>query len=119
MSAATSREPSPMSAAGAHIWDLVIADVRLRSGTMFGEVHPVYDALVADMRARDKMGAERYGTHLQADNGRDPMVDGYQEALDYAVYMRQAVERGYPVRDLYTQALNAVVRHKEAMMLAL
>lgn len=29
---------------------------------------------------------------LQAHNGRDPLVDAYQEALDLVVYLRQAIE---------------------------
>ena len=33
-----------------------------------------------------------HGTPLQAHNGRDPLVDAYQEALDLAVYLRQAIE---------------------------
>lgn len=43
------------------------------------------------MRARDDVGRERYGTPLQAFNGRDAMVDLYQELLDAAVYARQVL----------------------------
>lgn len=38
------------------------------------------------------MGRARYGTPLQAGNGRDALVDAYQEALDLCVYLRQAIE---------------------------
>lgn len=51
----------------------------------------VWDLVVADMIERDLMGAERYGTHLQPHNGRDALKDAYQEALDLAVYLRQAI----------------------------
>ena len=45
----------------------------------------------------DKAGIVRYGTPLQAHNGRDALVDAYQEALDLAVYLRQAIyERDNP-----------------------
>jgi len=37
------------------------------------------------------MGKERYGTRLQPFNGRDPFIDAYQEVLDLAVYLRQAI----------------------------
>lgn len=37
-------------------------------------------------------GRQKYGTPLTADNGRDPLVDAYQEALDLVVYLRQAIE---------------------------
>ena len=52
----------------------------------------MWDLVVSDMRARDEFGRRKYGTTLQADNGRDPLVDAYQEALDLAVYLRQAIE---------------------------
>jgi hypothetical protein len=51
----------------------------------------VWDLVIADMQNRDRIGRERYGTPLQPHNGRDPLVDAYQEALDLAVYLRQAI----------------------------
>jgi len=51
----------------------------------------VWDLVIADMRERDVVGRARYGTPLQPHNGRDALVDAYQEALDLAVYLRQAV----------------------------
>jgi len=53
---------------------------------------PIWDLVVADMTERDRTGRARYGTPLQAHNGRDPLVDAYQEALDLVVYLRQAIE---------------------------
>lgn len=53
---------------------------------------PVWDLVIADMRERDSVGRQRYGTPLQANNGRDALVDAYQEALDLVVYLRQAIE---------------------------
>lgn len=52
----------------------------------------VWDLVIADMQARDRLGRERYGTPLQLFNGRDALVDAYQEALDLVVYLRQAIE---------------------------
>jgi hypothetical protein len=49
----------------------------------------VWDLVVADMQARDKVGFERYGTRLQAFNQRNAPVDAYQELLDLTVYLRQ------------------------------
>lgn len=51
----------------------------------------VWDLVIADMKERDQVGRERYGTPLQPYNGRDALVDAYQEALDLAVYLRQAI----------------------------
>lgn len=57
---------------------------------------PVWDMVMADMRARDAVGRARYTTPLQANNGRDPLVDLYQELLDATVYCRQAIEERNP-----------------------
>jgi len=48
---------------------------------------PVAEAL----RARRQFGLDKYGTLLHSHNGRDPMADALQEALDLTVYLRQAV----------------------------
>lgn len=53
---------------------------------------PIWDLVIADMRERDRVGRERYGTPLRVNNGRDALVDAYQEALDLVVYLRQAIE---------------------------
>jgi hypothetical protein len=73
MTAATTEQPKPTHNANPPVWALVMKDMELR----------------------DQLGRQRYGTPLQAHNGRDALVDAYQEALDLAVYLRQAIyERG-------------------------
>lgn len=52
----------------------------------------IWRLVIADMEARRLVGIERYGTPLQARNGRDALMDGYQEALDLCAYLRQAIE---------------------------
>lgn len=52
----------------------------------------IADLVIADMVERKRVGTERYGTPLQAHNGRDALVDLYQELLDAVVYVRQAIE---------------------------
>lgn len=63
-------EPPPMPSEGPDIVDLVRADLEVRA--MFG--------------------AKKYGTFLQPHNGRDALMDAYQEALDLCMYLRQALE---------------------------
>lgn len=55
---------------------------------------PIWELVVEDMKERDHVGRKKYGTPLQAGNGRAPMIDAYQEALDLCVYLRQAIEEG-------------------------
>lgn len=52
-----------------------------------------WDLVIADMRKRDNFGFRKYGTRLQAGNGRDHLVDAYQEALDLAVYLRNEIRK--------------------------
>lgn len=57
-------------------------------------VQSIQAAVRADLEERERLGIERYKTSLQPFNGRDALVDAYQEALDLAVYLKQAlVER--------------------------
>lgn len=45
-----------------------------------------------DLEEREQVGIQRYGTPLQPHNGRDALVDAYQEALDLACYIRQEIQ---------------------------
>jgi hypothetical protein len=51
----------------------------------------VWPLVIVDMCERDRVGRARYGTPLQPHNGRDALKDAYQEALDLAAYLRQAI----------------------------
>lgn len=52
--------------------------------------HPdVQSAVIADIQARREVGIRRYGTALQPHNGRDALLDLYEELLDAAMYVKQ------------------------------
>ena len=51
----------------------------------------VWGLVIEDMQARDALGRERYGTPLQPFNGRDALMDAYEESLDLCVYLRQVI----------------------------
>lgn len=51
----------------------------------------VMDLLVIDVVARARLGRERYGVPLKPHNGRDAIRDAYEEAIDLAAYLRQAL----------------------------
>jgi len=54
--------------------------------------HPaIWDLVITDMAGRDAIGEKKYNTRLQPFNGRDVLKDAYQEALDLACYLRQAI----------------------------
>jgi hypothetical protein len=47
---------------------------------------------MADIEARVAKGTKEYGEPLTSHNGRDALWDAYEEALDLAMYLRQAIE---------------------------
>ena len=51
----------------------------------------VQDMVISDMEQRKQFGIQKYGTGLQAGNGRDMLQDAYEEVLDLAVYLRGAI----------------------------
>lgn len=51
----------------------------------------VADLVIADIESRRQLGVRRYGTPLQPHNGRDALRDAYEEALDLAHYLCQAI----------------------------
>ncbi len=54
----------------------------------------IQDLVIEDVEARKAVGIERYGTPLQANNGRNVDQDLYEELLDATTYLRQKlVER--------------------------
>lgn len=48
----------------------------------------IQSLVLADIETRREVGIKRYGTALQAFNGRDMLRDAYEEALDLAIYLR-------------------------------
>lgn len=62
-------------------------------------VGDIQKAVMEDLEKRREFGISKYGTPLQAFNGRDALMDAYQEALDLVVYLRQVIEeRDYPLQ---------------------
>ena len=53
---------------------------------------PIWELVIADMAERNKFGIDKYGEPLMSFNGRNALVDAYQEVLDLAVYLRQQIE---------------------------
>lgn len=68
-------------------------------------VYPeVYKLVTNDLEERYRIGLERYGVALQPFNGRDALIDAYEEAIDLVFYLRQAIyERDNDKKDLKVQ----------------
>lgn len=67
-------------------------ELYVRQAMPIGNDHPVIHNLVQkDLEDRLRVGIETYGQPLQPFNGRDALIDAYQEVLDLAVYLRQTI----------------------------
>jgi hypothetical protein len=85
MTPATQQQPEPRPG-GVSVTALVLRDVA-RGNRGFG------GSLIANaFRDRRELGIERYDTELQTNNGRDALTDAFQEGLDKALYLRQAIQ---------------------------
>lgn len=51
----------------------------------------VLDYVLEALIERAELGKKKYGTYLRVDNGRDPLVDALQEAMDLVMYLAQAI----------------------------
>lgn len=56
-----------------------------------GQGRTITSLVMDDLIQRTEKGINTYGQALRANNGRDALVDAYQEALDLAMYLRQAI----------------------------
>lgn len=52
----------------------------------------IVDLVVQDLKDRKQLGLKRYGVALQAHNGRNAILDAYEEAMDLVIYLKQALE---------------------------
>lgn len=82
-------QPPPIANDGPSMHDLVIENLQ-----EMGERPHIVKLVVDDMKARKLIGLARYGTMLQANNGRDAIIDAYQEAMDLCCYTQQAIAEG-------------------------
>ncbi len=94
-------------------WEGVIRDFRSRNEFILANpnsgAHDVARRVLDDMADRDRVGRERYGMPLTAHNGRDQLVDAYQELLDAAAYLRAAKDEGADVGLAYERVLDTLL----------
>ena len=54
------------------------------------------DDLITGIEARKEFGFESYNVYLQMKNGRCPIVDSFQEAIDMMLYLNQEYQEKFP-----------------------
>lgn len=85
------------------VWPMVIDDFKWQHPEEWKQESSAASVrhVVDDMQARDALGREHYGTPLTAGNGRDSLVDAYQELLDGAAYLKtELVQTTMPAAQL-------------------
>lgn len=103
----------PVPNNGPSMHDLAADDVRRRHpGGLAPEIH----AVIADLAVRKQIGLDRYGSLLQAGNGRDALRDLNEELLDALVYCKQWLEENdeeaadsHAMRRVYSMLLTQVL----------
>ncbi len=59
----------------------------------------IYPLVIADIEERAKVSKPKYGKYLESHNGRNALIDAYQEVLDLAMYLRQRIEEEKDMRE--------------------
>jgi hypothetical protein len=72
----------------------------------------VWSLVVRDMNLRDETGFKRYGVRLQPHNGRDTLMDLYEELLDAVAYTKTYMLEAACQKEKINQVL-ALVAGKE------
>jgi hypothetical protein len=90
-------QPLPNPGTGPSMHDLVCADIRSQwvpGRLRFPPGTPAVAAVTNSLQERKRIGLERYGSLLQANNQRDALRDLREEIEDAVVYCRQVIEEG-------------------------
>ena len=51
----------------------------------------LFELVKDDIEKRAEIGLKKYGERLKPNNDRDALQDAYEEALDLAMYLKQAI----------------------------
>jgi hypothetical protein len=85
-------QPPPIPTGRRPVWEIVMDYVRNNGTRSDGSRPELIESVLLDMRERDTLGRERYGKPLTSGNGRDHLIDAYQECLDASVYLANELD---------------------------
>lgn len=85
-------QPAPIPNDKPALWPMVIEDFENYCTKELIRKTPHLSSVIADMNSRDQFGRKKYGVPLQMHNGRNAINDAYEELLDGAVYLKQAIQ---------------------------
>lgn len=73
------------------------------------------DYIAEDTEARIRLGEKKYGTRLKSHNGRDAMLDLYQEILDGINYSKQLVVENKDDGSLFNELVDLAKKIKSRL----
>ncbi len=110
---ASKPEPAPQNQDGPALWPLVIMD-------LLQDEDPIRVLVAKDAQKRHEFGIKKYGVPLVAHNGRNHLLDAYQEQLDKVVYLRAHYEQTNDdddiARAMYWFALREAIELRRMMV---
>lgn len=116
---ADKKQGMPIKNDGACIQDLAIKDVMAIGAVAPPDQCGRYLALAADLKARKEAGIKKYKTVLQAFNGRNAVLDLYQEYLDAIVYFKQVIVEAEMRLDLLPEVRQSLLDNHKKLYLIL
>lgn len=98
-----------------------MSDLKQRPGDqplpVQNDADDIQSQVIADIAQRRKVGISRYGTALQPHNGRDALLDLYEELLDGVMYVKQVmVERDQPLPGQVLRDLRSEIQRKDDLI---
>jgi len=64
-----------------------------------GSGEAIVDMVCRDLLKRKEFGTKKYGEPLMSNNGRNALLDAYEEVLDLVCYLRQALDEDLQRRE--------------------
>jgi hypothetical protein len=116
-------EPDPVPNDSVSMHDLVIIDIQNYSIEIEEGHKNAFSDVVEDLKDRRQFGLDKYGTLLQAGNGRNALLDAYQEVQDMLVYLKQAIVEnnnkknyvGYELLNIYSRTIQSAIRLRQLL----
>lgn len=106
-------EPEPIHNFNPSVHDLLVNDAKHSAlGFVRSGINDYIKQLMIDLfRKRKAYGLNKYGTILQAENGRDFLKDAIEETVDQLAYIRQGLEenpKSQSLKEAYGLAVHAL-----------
>lgn len=95
------------------------AGIEVQPDPVHNDNPSAHDLVAADMMKRKQYGLDKYGTVLQAGNGRNSLLDAYDETQDLIVYMRTELAEREELARVYDNAKRALGPQKVDCLLEL